>query len=108
MRTNRSLGVAFDEGASWIHGVDGNPITQLADQAGMKTAFSDDESIVSYDINTVLRSDSEYADAEDEFYSVLETLKIKVKLIKVLKLSLILYTRHKRKIDYGNSFCQLI
>ncbi|MBK7224480.1 MAG: FAD-dependent oxidoreductase [Saprospiraceae bacterium] len=79
LRTNRSLGVAFDEGASWIHGVDGNPITQLADQAGMKTAFSDDESIVSYDINTVLRSDSEYADAEDEFYSVLETLKNKGK-----------------------------
>ncbi|HNL07866.1 MAG TPA: FAD-dependent oxidoreductase, partial [Chitinophagales bacterium] len=27
LRTNRSLGIAFDEGASWIHGTDGNPIT---------------------------------------------------------------------------------
>jgi len=27
LRTNRSLGIAFDEGASWIHGIDGNPIT---------------------------------------------------------------------------------
>ena len=51
LRTNRSLGVAFDEGASWIHGIDGNPITALAEQAGMKTAFSDDESILSYDLN---------------------------------------------------------
>ncbi len=29
MRTDRSLGVAFDEGASWIHGPSGNPITSL-------------------------------------------------------------------------------
>ena len=79
LRTNRSLGVAFDEGASWIHGIDGNPITALAEQAGMKTAFSDDESILSYDLNQVLRSDTEYADAEEEFYFVLETLKNKGK-----------------------------
>lgn len=79
LRTNRSLGVAFDEGASWIHGIDGNPITALAEQAGMKTAFSDDESILSYDLNQVLRSDTEYADAEKEFYFVLETLKNKGK-----------------------------
>ena len=26
LRTERSLGIAFDEGASWIHGIDGNPI----------------------------------------------------------------------------------
>ncbi len=75
LRTDRSLGVAFDEGASWIHGINGNPITVLAEQAGMKTAFSDDESILSYDLNQVLRSDAVYADAEDEFYTVLETLK---------------------------------
>jgi phytoene dehydrogenase-like protein len=29
LRTDRSLGVAFDLGASWIHGVDGNPITAI-------------------------------------------------------------------------------
>ncbi|MGL1231779.1 FAD-dependent oxidoreductase, partial [Vibrio parahaemolyticus] len=34
LRTNNSLGFAFDEGASWIHGPDGNPITSLASSAG--------------------------------------------------------------------------
>lgn len=32
--TDRSLGAALDLGASWIHGVDGNPLTGLADQVG--------------------------------------------------------------------------
>jgi choline dehydrogenase-like flavoprotein len=56
LRTNRTLGLAFDEGASWIHGTNGNPITALAKQAGMNTAFTDDESRISYDIGGVLRS----------------------------------------------------
>lgn len=46
LRTNRTLGVAFDEGASWIHGVTGNPITSLAQQAGMKTSLTDDNSFL--------------------------------------------------------------
>jgi monoamine oxidase len=75
LRTNRSLGVAFDEGASWIHGTSGNPITTLAQDAGMTTAFTDDDSIVSYDIGKVLRSDADYSDAEDEYYDILKTLK---------------------------------
>ena len=75
LKTNRSLGVAFDEGASWIHGTAGNPITSLAQQAGMNTAFTDDESILAYDLGGVLHSDSNFSDTEDKFYTVLETLK---------------------------------
>ncbi|MEM7279974.1 MAG: FAD-dependent oxidoreductase, partial [Pseudomonadota bacterium] len=30
LRTDRSLGIPFDEGASWIHGPLGNPITKIA------------------------------------------------------------------------------
>lgn len=74
LRTNRSLGVAFDEGASWIHGTSGNPITTLAQQAGMQAAPADDGSFLSYDIGGALRSDAVVSDAEDEFYSMLETL----------------------------------
>lgn len=77
LRTNRSLGIAFDEGASWIHGIDGNPITTLAQQAGMNTAFTDDESIKSYDIGGVLRPKNVYATAEDEFYTILNSLNKK-------------------------------
>ncbi|WP_305952403.1 FAD-dependent oxidoreductase [Emticicia oligotrophica] len=77
LRTNRSLDIAFDEGASWIHGIEGNPITTLAQQAGMNTAFTDDESIKSYDIGGVLRPQNVYATAEDEFYTILNSLNKK-------------------------------
>jgi NADPH-dependent 2,4-dienoyl-CoA reductase/sulfur reductase-like enzyme len=45
IRTDRSLGVAFDEGASWIHGPKGNPITSLASQAGANTFLTSDDSV---------------------------------------------------------------
>ena len=37
LKTNRSLDIAFDEGASWIHGPDGNPITELISPSGVNT-----------------------------------------------------------------------
>ncbi len=74
LRTNRSLGVAFDEGASWIHGIDGNPIASLAQQAGMNTAYTDDDSRKSYDIGGVLRSATTYDNAETELYTILNSM----------------------------------
>lgn len=75
LRTNRNInGIAFDEGASWIHGINGNPITTLAKEAGMNTAFTDDESIIAYDLGAKLISDSTYSNEETAFYDVLETL----------------------------------
>ncbi len=38
--TDRSLGAPLDLGASWIHGVDGNPLTALADQVGAQRAVT--------------------------------------------------------------------
>lgn len=75
LRSNRSLGIAFDEGASWIHGINGNPITSLAQQAGMETFETvDDQSERSYDIGGVLRSAVTYQNAEDELYNILDTM----------------------------------
>lgn len=74
LRTNRTLGVAFDEGASWIHGISGNPITSLAQKAGMNTYETQDESKKSYDIGGVLRSNADYDNAEEELYTILETM----------------------------------
>ncbi len=74
LRSNRSLGIAFDEGASWIHGVDGNPITSLAQQAGMNTFHTDDASILSYDQGGALRNANVYQTAEDELYDILESM----------------------------------
>jgi monoamine oxidase len=74
LRTNRSLGVAFDEGASWIHGIDGNPITTLAQQAGMNTFETVDESRKSYDVGGILRSETTYDNAETELYKILGSM----------------------------------
>lgn len=49
LRTNNSLGFAFDEGASWIHGPNGNPITDLASNAGATTFLTDNDSLDVFD-----------------------------------------------------------
>lgn len=77
LRSNRSLGIAFDEGASWIHGVKKNPIADLAQKAGMNTFETLDESRKSYDLGGKLRSTAIYDDTEDELYEILNTLSKK-------------------------------
>lgn len=39
--TDRSLGVALDLGGSWIHGVSGNPITELVERFDIETSETD-------------------------------------------------------------------
>ncbi|MEV0415850.1 NAD(P)/FAD-dependent oxidoreductase [Streptomyces sp. NPDC050448] len=41
-------GVPLDLGASWIHGIDGNPITDLAKKAGAKTVATDLDNATEY------------------------------------------------------------
>jgi monoamine oxidase len=77
LRSNRTLGVAFDEGASWIHGITGNPITDLAQKAGMTTFQTIDESRKSYDVGGVLRSSTAYDNAETQLDNILATLMTK-------------------------------
>jgi monoamine oxidase len=74
LRSNRTLGVAFDEGASWIHGVNRNPVTDLAKQAGMTTFPSDSASYAAYDIGGAKISPSVFSKTEDEFYDILDIL----------------------------------
>ncbi len=74
LRSNRSLGIAFDEGASWIHGIQGNPITTLAEKAGMKTFHTNDDSRKVYDVGGKAYPTSTLDDVEDAFYSMLEVL----------------------------------
>ena len=45
--TNRSTGVPLELGASWIHGVRGNPLTDLARRAGLRLIRTDwDDAVV--------------------------------------------------------------
>ncbi len=76
LRTDRSLGIAFDEGASWIHGPKGNPITALAAQAGANTFLTDDDNLIIYDQNgkeyTTDFLDAEYTLFEKALNAVLK------------------------------------
>ena len=47
--TDRSLGLPLDLGASWIHGVQGNPIAALAQRAKLTTVATDYESMTLFD-----------------------------------------------------------
>lgn len=46
INTDTSLGFPADLGASWLHGSDGNPLTAVTDQVGMRKAFSDESWVV--------------------------------------------------------------
>ena len=75
LRTDRRLGIAFDEGASWIHGPNGNPITKLASQAGANTYLTDDDNLAVFDNNGTAYSetflDSQYTEFENALNAVL-------------------------------------
>lgn len=73
IRTNRTAGLPFDEGASWIHGIKGNPLVDLANQAGASSVQTDD-TLLAYDIGGVKYTDAAYTKAEDAFYNILDTL----------------------------------
>jgi monoamine oxidase len=45
-RTDTSLGVPIDLGASWIHGTEGNPLVGLADEVGATTVETDFDDFV--------------------------------------------------------------
>lgn len=75
MRTDRSLGVAFDEGASWIHGPNGNPITSLASQAGATFFLTSDDSVEVFNTNGTAYSDAVLTSTETQFESALNAVR---------------------------------
>ncbi|MDP2776581.1 MAG: FAD-dependent oxidoreductase, partial [Anaerolineales bacterium] len=72
MWTDTSLGVPLDLGATWIHGVKGNPITELAKKFGVQTVASDYDNGLVFDFDGREMSDSEYTEIEDLFESIYE------------------------------------
>lgn len=74
LRTDRSLGVPFDMGASWIHGTTGNPITALAEAAGAPTIELDEDVVAAYRVGGRRWSTSEYLAARDTFDDLLATM----------------------------------
>jgi monoamine oxidase len=61
--TDRSTGLPIDMGASWIHGVEGNPITALAEGAGIRTHATTYENVHLYDDGGARVSNDDLEDA---------------------------------------------
>lgn len=66
------LGLPLDLGASWIHGVRGNPIAELADRYGLATAPTDYDNNVLYHPSGEAVSDRAERALEDRFEAVME------------------------------------
>ncbi len=74
LHTDRTLGLPFDLGASWIHGVEGNPITDLANQAGAWTAVLDFSDVAAFDLGGARWPLSKVAQAEADYEELLEVV----------------------------------
>jgi monoamine oxidase len=62
--TDHSLGAAVDLGASWIHGVDANPVAEQAQALGLATAPTDYDDHQAYFDDGSPLSDAGWAEAE--------------------------------------------
>jgi polyamine oxidase len=49
VHSDTSLGVSLEIGAGWIHGADGNPLTELAEQFNVERFITDEDESVLYD-----------------------------------------------------------
>ena len=76
MWTDSSLGVPLDLGASWIHGVNGNPITKLAKEFGVKTVPTDDENSIMFNADGSEYSDVEWEETESLFEEIYEEVAL--------------------------------
>ncbi len=70
--TDYSLGTAFEIGAGWIHGPDGNPISTLAKQIQGKTFVTEDDSLLVYDHNGNAISEAVIDKLDERFDSLLK------------------------------------
>ena len=68
-----TLGLPLDLGASWVHGVEGNPITGLAENFSADTVETDYDNGIVFDANGRKLSDSEYKETEDLFNSIYDS-----------------------------------
>lgn len=71
LRTYRQENIVFDEGASWIHGPVGNPITPLARAAGLQTFLTRDADVAVFDIGGQPYSDKVLSKAERRYQKLI-------------------------------------
>ncbi len=75
VRTDFSSALPFDEGASWIHGPRGNPITALAAAAGAETFLTDEESTAIFDQDGSRYADATLLSVEADYEALLDEIR---------------------------------
>ena len=74
IKTTRVSGFPFDEGASWIHGPNGNPLKSVADKAGATYSYTDFDNAKYYDTNGTTYANAAIDNAYTEYDQMMETL----------------------------------
>ena len=72
--TDRSLGLPLDLGASWIHGIEGNPISSLVEQFNLTTVPTDYDSRTLYNPDGNELTEAQLLDLETQFDDLLVAL----------------------------------
>ncbi|MBL8098625.1 MAG: FAD-dependent oxidoreductase [Anaerolineales bacterium] len=75
MWTDSSLGVPLDLGASWIHGVNGNPITELAKRFNVKTVPTIDDNGVVFHADGTEMTSAEFIKLERLYESIYDEVQ---------------------------------
>jgi monoamine oxidase len=74
--TNRTLdGIALDMGASWIHGVDGNPLTDIVNENEIETVATDYDDNVAYDSGGRQLSHDEQVEIDERFEELMSAVE---------------------------------
>ncbi len=68
--TSRALGVPVDLGGAWIHGDQGNPVTELCREAGLRWRRTDDMGLALFDHDGTQVSDAFVSEIYGEFESL--------------------------------------
>lgn len=81
--TDRSLGSSLDLGASWIHGINQNPLSSIASSLSLKTSPTDYDAIQRYDFDGRKITESEDRALEGRFDDLLDEINQVQKRTKV-------------------------
>jgi monoamine oxidase len=73
--TDRSLGTPIDLGAAWIHGSQGNPLTNLSQEFKIKTVPTDYDNLMIYGLNQQPIKDSEMEKIEARYEQIIKRAK---------------------------------
>lgn len=109
--TNRTLnGIPLDMGASWIHGIEDNPVAELAAEGNIATLVSENDSLTLYDTDGAEMDDEAVEALESRFETLMEMVETEREkldedqslgaLLETLRRDMELDRQQARELDY--------